>query len=213
MTRQLLPFALALMLAGCFGSAPPVPRDHYYRLLVPGPAESRTEAPFRGVMMVDELRADGLLRERPLLYSASGASHEVQQHEYHFWSDAPPRMLQDQMVGFLRRGGIATTVVTPEMRVRADYEVSGKVKRMERLLAGGPPRVVVEVELALTRVSDGALVMVDSFTGEEDAEGGGVAASVLAINRATRRIFEKFLARAMLAAHRGAAVPQAARGN
>ncbi|HMA15854.1 MAG TPA: hypothetical protein VKP12_13775, partial [Kiloniellaceae bacterium] len=30
---------IAPLLAGCLGSAPPVPRDHYYRLLVPMPAE------------------------------------------------------------------------------------------------------------------------------------------------------------------------------
>lgn len=191
------PLLAGLLLSGCLGSAPPLPRDHYYRLLVTGPAANRGAPPFSGVMMVDLLQADGLLRERPLLYSATGASHEVQQHDYHYWTDAPPRMLQDQMVAYLRRAHIARQVVTPEMRIRADYQISGKVKRMERLLGGGPPRVFVEMELSLVRLGDDALLMVDSFGDEEAVSDGSVESAVVAINRATERIFERFLVRAI----------------
>jgi cholesterol transport system auxiliary component len=206
-------YALALiapLLAGCMGSAPPVPRDHYYRLLVPGPAETRADTPFPGVMSVEPLKADGLLRERPLLFSESGASYEVQQHDYHYWTDTPPRMLQDQMVSYLRRSGIAGSVVTPDMRIRPDYQVSGKAKRMERLLGGGPPRVYVEIELALVRLADGALVMVDSFAEEEPVSDDSVDASVRALNRATRRVFDRFLTEAVSSASHGPGGPGAA---
>jgi ABC-type uncharacterized transport system auxiliary subunit len=164
-------------------------------------------------MLVEQLGADGLLRERPLLYSLSGASHEVQQHNYHYWTDAPPRMLQDQMVSYLRRGGIAGSVVTPEMRIRADYRISGKVKRLERLLGGGPPRVFVEVELSLIHLSDDRLLLVDNFTEQEPVADDSVKSAIVAINRATGRIFELFLSRALRAAPRGAGIPQAARRN
>ncbi len=94
MKRLLTLLLLAPALAGCLGSAPQVPRDHYYRLLVPTPPAQTAEAAFPGVMTVELLQADGLLRERPLLYSESGQSHELQQHNYHYWNDAPPRMLR-----------------------------------------------------------------------------------------------------------------------
>ncbi len=85
----LLVLALAGLsgLTGCLGSAPPVPRDHYYRVLVAPPTQgdaprsasgqsaSRQSASrqgatgimFPGVLSVAPLDADGLLRERPLL--------------------------------------------------------------------------------------------------------------------------------------------------
>ncbi len=213
MKRLLVPLLIGPLLAGCMGSAPPVPRDHFYRLQVSGPATSRAEAPFPGVMLVDRLGANGLLRERPLLYSASGAQFEVQQYNYHYWTDPPPRMLQDQMVSYLRRGGIAGAVVTPEMRIRADYQISGKVKRLERLLGGGPPRVAVEIELSLIRLSDDSLVLVDSFAEQELVAGDDVKSAIVAINRATGRIFDRFLSRALRAAPRGAGVPQEAQRN
>jgi len=213
MKRLLVPVLIGLALAGCMGSAPPVPRDHYYRLLVSGPATIRAEAPFPGVMQVEQLRADGLLGERPLLYSLSGAPHEVQQHDYHYWTDTPPRMLQDQMVAYLRRGRVAGAVVTPEMRIHADYRISGKVKRLEQLLGGGPNRVFVEIELSLIRLSDDRLVLVDNFTEQEPVADDDVDSAIVAINRATSRVFGRFLARALRTAPHGAGIPQAARGN
>jgi ABC-type uncharacterized transport system auxiliary subunit len=200
--RRLLPtLLLAPLLAGCLGSAPPVPRDHYYRLLVPMPAESGAEALLPGVMTVELLQADGLLRERPLLYTGGAQSSELLQHNYHYWNDVPPRMLQDQMVTYLRRSSAASLVVTPDTRVRADYQVSGKAKRFERLVGEGTPKVVVEIELALLRLSDDALLVVDTYTAEEIAADDSVEASVVAMNRATARVFDDFL----VALHRAAA--------
>ncbi len=200
MKRLLVLACAAPLLAGCLGSAPPVPRDHYYRLLVPTPEQSAGEAPLPGIMTVELLQADGLLRERPLLYSESGESYELQQHNYHYWNDAPPRMLQDQMVTYLRRSGVSRQVVTPDMRIRADYQVSGKVRRLERLLGGGPPRVFVEIELALLRLSDDRVLVVETFSAEEPAEDESVDASIVALNRATAEIFDRFLAQVRFAA-------------
>lgn len=198
--KPILPLLLlAPLLAACFGAPPPVPRDHYYRLLVPAPAQASNGMSLGGVTVVEPLQADGLLRERPLLYSESGAAHELLQHSYHYWNDTPPRMLQEEMVGYLRRSGAAELVVTPEMRVRPDYQISGKAKRFERLV-GGQPRVVVEIELALLRLSDDALLVVDSFTAEEAADDDSIEATVLALNRATGRVFDDFLTRMRSAA-------------
>ena len=191
---------IAPLLAGCFGSAPPVPRDHYYRLLVPAPDQQTRDPLLPGVTTVELLQADGLLRERPLLYSESGESYELLQHNYHYWNDAPPRMLQDQMVAYLRHSGVAGMVVSPDMRIRSDYQVGGKVKRLERLIGGGPPRVFVEIEFALLRVSDEQVLVVDSYSAEEAAANDSVEAAIVALNRATARVFERFLAQVRVAA-------------
>lgn len=181
-------------LAGCFGAAPPVPRDHYYRVLVAPPAVDPAAPPaFPGVVSVAPFEADGLLRERPLLYSESGDSHEMQQHDYHYWTDPPPSMLQGQLVDYLRAGHFARAVVTPELRVAPDYTVTGRIKRFERLLAGGPPRVAAELELAMTENDDHRLVVVQTYADEEPAADDGVESSVLALNTALGRIFARFL--------------------
>lgn len=196
---SILPPALLIpaLLAGCLGSAPPVPRDHYYRLVVQGPVARPAKPGARpllsGVLTVEPVQTEGLLHERPLLYSKSGQPQEVQQHDYHYWTDAPPSMVQDQLVAYLRRSGIARSVVTPEIRVRADYRLSIKVKRLERLIGGGPPRVFVELEFALVQVADGRLMVAASYGEEDRAADGSVKASIVAMNRATARVFDRFL--------------------
>ncbi len=213
---SLLVLALAGLtgMTGCLGSAPPVPRDHYYRVLVAPPTQgdespsasgqsasgqsaSRQSAigiTFPGVLSVAPLDADGLLRERPLLYSATGGAHELQQHDYHYWMDPPPRMLQAQLVDYLRASGLAKAVITPELRVRPDYEITGRLKRFERLLGGGPTRVVAEVELALVETAPKQLLVVETYSAEVVAGNNSVEASVLALAQALTRIFERFLA-------------------
>jgi ABC-type uncharacterized transport system auxiliary subunit len=208
MKRLLLLTLLAPVLAGCLGSAPPVPRDHYYRLLVPLPAESGGAMLLPGVLTVELLQADGLLRERPLLYSTAADAAELQQHNYHYWNDVPPRLLQDQMVTYLRRSGVASLVVTPDTRVRAEYQISGKAKRFERLVGGGGSKVVVEIEFALLRFSDDALLVVDTYSAEEAAAGDSIEESILALNRATARVFDAFLSDVRLAATRSASLIQ-----
>lgn len=183
---------LVASLSGCLGSAPPLPRDHYYRVLVPPPQTGETVL-FPGVVSVASLDADGLLRERPLLFSPTGGAQEMQQHDYHYWIDPPPRMLQGQLVDYLRGSGLTGAVVTPELRVAADFEVSGRVKRLERLLGGGPPRVVAELELAMTEAPRGRLVVVETYTAEVAARDESVESSVLALNQALGMIFREFL--------------------
>jgi ABC-type uncharacterized transport system auxiliary subunit len=208
MKRLLLLTLLAPALAGCLGSAPPVPRDHYYRLLVPMPPESSGAMLLPGVLTVELLQADGLLRERPLLYSTGAEAAELQQHNYHYWNDVPPRLLQDQMVTYLHRSGVASLVVTPDTRVRAEYQISGKAKRFERLVGSGGSKVVVEIEFALLRLSDDALLVVDTYSAEEAATGDSVEDSILALNRATARVFDAFLSDLRLAATRSASLIQ-----
>lgn len=192
MRRLLLLGACLLGLAGCLGSAPPVPRDHFYRILVPSPPRSHA-ALFPGVLSVAPLEADGLLRERPLLYSATGAAHEMQQHDYHYWIDPPPRMLQGQLVDYLRASGLAGSVVTPELRIAADYELIGRVKRLERLLGAGQPRVVVELELSLVAATGDRILVIETYSAEEPATDESIEASVVALQTALSEIFERFL--------------------
>ena len=193
MTRLSLAILVAAMLGGCLGTAPPVPRDHFYRIQVTSsPGEAERYLP--GVVLVQSLDADGLLRERPLVFGAKGRPHEMQQHDYHYWTDPPARMLQVQLVDYLRRSGVARSVVTPDLRISPDYEVRGRIKRLERLLGGGAPQVSVELELGLIGRAQNRLLVLDSYAVELPAEDSSIASSISAVNQAVAEIFGRFLA-------------------
>ena len=92
MTRTSLLLASLLLLTACAGSQP-VPRDHFYRLLLDPPTRL-AQPPLPGTLEVGRFRADGLTADRPLIYTQSSAPQEVQVYHYHQWIEPPATLLQ-----------------------------------------------------------------------------------------------------------------------
>lgn len=183
---------LALALAGCQSVAGPAPVDRFYRVAIPQPAAAGVGLP--GTVLVGRLDADGLMRERPVVYSADAAALSLAQHEYEYWIEPPARLLQVELVRYLRSAGIAQSVVTPALRIRPDYEVVGAVRRFERLIGRSGPRVAVSLDLALIDRNGDRLRVVDTYSAEIECGDATLESSVAAFNRALTGIFAEFLA-------------------
>ena len=183
---------LTLVLAGCQGGGDPAPVDRFYRIAISTP-EMRGGPSLPGTVMVDRLDADGLMRERPVVYSMDADGFSLAQHEYDYWVEPPARLLQAELVRYLRSAGVAQSVVTPELRVQSDFEVIGIVRRFERLIGRSAPRVAVTLELALVdRTGDNPRV-VKTYSAEIGCPDDTVDASVSAFNEAVAAIFAEFL--------------------
>ncbi len=185
----LILLAPLLVMAGC--AQPKLPQENYYRLVVADPADS--EKVLDGSLVVEPFIGNGLTSERSLLYSTTDAPLKVQQYHYHYWIDPPPQMIQDQMVAYLRSGGTAANVVTPEMRLLPDYALTGRIKRLERIVDGSRFSAVVELEIGLSDARDNSLVLLETYVAEEPA-GRDIASTVEAFNRGIAKILEKFIA-------------------
>lgn len=178
-------------LAAC-GSAPPVPEDHFYRLQAVYAGNAPAAKALPGTVEVDRFVADGLTSERAVVYSEAGKPNEVKAYHYHFWIKPPTVMLRDELVTFLREANIADAVVTPAMRVQADYVLTGKIKHLEQV-TGEPGRTALEVELGLRRPSDGKLLFLKSYRQENVSGGPDVAAAVESLNTALSIVYADFL--------------------
>ena len=192
MKKVFLP-ALGLIAAGFLaacGSAAPVPEDQFYRLAVSQPASSKTLFP--GIMEVDRFVADGLTAGRPIVYSETGKPFQVKEFHYHFWTQPPTVMLRDELVSYLRARKVSDTVVTPEMRVTPDYILTGKIKRLEKVV-GDPPKAVLELELSLRKASGDKILHLDTYRVETVSDGPGVDDAVKSLNTALTSIYGKFV--------------------
>lgn len=181
---------MAAVLGAC--AQPPVPEDRFYRLTVSTPAEARNTPVLSGTIQVERFVADGVAADRPIAYSRDDAPHELQAYHYHFWTDPPTTMIQNHMAAYLRSSGVATRIVTPEVRIEPDYIISGKIRRFEQV-RGSPTKVVVEFELALKRMRDERLLRLDTERIELESRDETVGAAVAAISTAVSQIFEKFV--------------------
>ncbi len=175
------PAAMALMafsLAGCFTS-PPAPAEHYYRL-VAEPANGRP--PLR--LRVQRFAADGLLRERALLYSDDNGHRVLKQHSYHYWADTPSRVLTDYLAAQLN-GGSAGQVSDSDAALPV---LHGSIKRMERLLRDEGVKVALSLVLRVRSQSGNADVLHRRYDIIEPAASDRIVDSVKAFETALQRI-------------------------
>jgi cholesterol transport system auxiliary component len=189
---QKLFIALVLLATVSACAQPPLPQDHFYRLDVAAPAPGG-QTLLKGVLEVDRLNADGLLGGRSLLYTEAGKESEIKEYHYHLWTEAPPSLIQDRMVSFLRQANIADNIVTPKMRISPDHIVSGRIRHLERAIGSSTPKIIVELELALKDRKDDRLVFVDTYREVVEHGEDSVIQAVTSMNSALSKIFERFL--------------------
>lgn len=182
--RQLLLSSLILF-SGC---APPgvVPQDSFHRISDPE-SVTRAGAMLDGILVVPRFLANGLVSERPIIYVQANSPQVLKQYNYHFWSESPTRMIQEKTVEYLRRAGIAPMVVTPEFRAAADYQLTGKILRLEQA-RGASPRVVVSLEFGLYRVRNNRLLHLQTYLQEVALEGDDVGRASSAMGFAVMKI-------------------------
>ena len=193
--RGPLAWAAVALLAGC--AAGPAPENHFYRLQADTPEASLETPVFPGIVEVDLFRSDALAGERLFLDRPQPDSPEIHRLPYHYWVDAPTRMLQAEVATYLRAVGAADRVITPEIRVEPDFVLRGRIVRLERVLGGPAPGVNVELEISVVRERGRQLVLLVHYDEEEIAEGDSIEAAVLAFNRVITRILERFVADAL----------------
>ena len=189
-----VPKALALLpivalLAGCFGSAPAVPKEQYFRLIATAPAEQSAEKISGGLEIVP-FSGEGVMSERPLLFTADGG-RKLEQRNYAYWTDAPPQMLRDQLVSYLRQAGIADNVAPSELRLDTAYTVQGTIRRLEQLV-GSDTGAIISLELAVIEKSSDRLVLSKVYTAEKSTSGESIDSAVAALNDGLDEVFAAF---------------------
>lgn len=187
-TRGVLAVAVTAGLLAACAAPPPAPNDQFYRLDV---AADPGDQVLDGVVEVGRFDASGALGNRPLLYVDQG-SNALTEYHYHFWVEAPPVLLQGALVSYLRGAGVAKQVVTPEMRARPAFTVTGRVIRLETV-RGAPSKGVVALELSLRREGDGEILVLGEYSAEVPAGRSGIQTDVAALEKAVDDVFARFV--------------------
>jgi cholesterol transport system auxiliary component len=180
----------ALVLTGCLGGQPSP--DYFYRLNVADPETRLDPVPLRGTLQVTRPWADALTSERHLVYRKDDNISQLNHHAYHRWVDSPTLLLQQEMTHYLRKAGLAQQVVTPEMRTKADYALSCRISKLERVLDQNP-RVILELELGITSMNDRRTVLLRTYREEKPTTDLEVGTSIEAYNQALATILHRFI--------------------
>ncbi len=188
MMRAAIFFSSLVLLSAC-GAPGVVPQDSYYRMSEPD-SVSPLSGKLDGIVVVPRFLAEGLASERHVIYVQANSQQVLKQYNYHYWSESPTRMIQERTVDYLRRARVADTVVTPEFRAAADYQLTGKIKRLEHI-RGSAPSVVVALEFGLYRVRDNRLLHLKTYVEQENIDGNDVGYATSAMSSAVMTILSK----------------------
>ncbi len=182
-------FALATVFGIIACTAPQLPKEQYFRL-VAAPTDVHAGKPLDGAVEIPPFDADGVMTERPLLFTADGG-HKLEQRNYAYWTNSPPQMLRDQLITYLRAAQVAPQIVPSELRVDAKYVIRGVVRRLEQ--TANPDGGVIEVELSLLEKDSDHLIASKVFHVDETTNGSNIDDAVKALNIGMNQIFHDFV--------------------
>ncbi len=169
------------LLSAC--AAPPAPPDQFFRLTLAPPAPAGPPPPLRGVLVVEQPEADGLLAARAIVHSGGVPDSPLMEYTYFLWEKAPGQLIRDVLVDCLSAARVADTVVADTVSVRADHALTGRVERLERI-EGNPPRAILALRLGVVDNRTGELRFLRRYAAERAASGPDMATTIAAFNDA-----------------------------
>jgi ABC-type uncharacterized transport system auxiliary subunit len=190
MTAHFRPFLLLAIVGGLSACATPeVPKEQYFRLIA-APGDSHISKPLDGDVEVPPFDADGVMQERPLLFTADGG-HKLEQRTYAYWTYAPPQMLRDQLITYLRAAQLAPQIAPSELRIDAKYVIHGTVRRLEQ--TANPNGGTIEIELALLTRDENQVIVSKVFHVDQPTADDKIDNAVAALTDGMNKIFHGFV--------------------
>ena len=166
---------------------PPLPTDHYYRL--PTLQGINADEEIINSISVITFQADGLYRERAILYSENEI--EIKQYHYHHWVDSLNRLLQEHLVERLRLSGMSKVVLT-EFEGNSSLIIKGKIKAFEQRKSGNKNSAFISIEFRADKNNEGQPILFKQYTQVVDSEESSMTSVVNAFGVAVNNIYESF---------------------
>ena len=190
MKRLTLVATILALTAACSGN-PPVPEDRFYRLPVPTAAEG-VSGLATGPIFVEQFIADGVHRERAIVYARNRASTELLQYHYQYWIDSPTRLVRDHLADYLRAGN-AAGLVSSAPDVQAELSIFGRIRHFEFVEGSGGGEAVVGLEFRVDRLGHDTPLLIRVYEERSDSADDSMNGAVAAFGAALTRIYGRLV--------------------
>ena len=186
MKQYILLVPLLFFMNSCV-KQPPLPTDHYYRL--PTLQDIEADEEVLNSISVIAFQADGLYRERAILYSENEI--EIKQYHYHHWVDSPRRLLQEHLAERLRLSSISKVVLTT-FEGNSNIIIKGKIKAFEQKKLNSKNSAFVSIEFRVDRNHESSPILYKQYTQVVDSDESSMTSTINAFGIAVNSIYESF---------------------
>jgi ABC-type uncharacterized transport system auxiliary subunit len=172
-----------VLLASC--SAPPaLPDFRYYRLAPPTAVEALAEPVLDAPLVINNVQADGVHGERPILYATDHDSLRILQYHYQLWNDPPPALVLRRALHLFAQRKLAPMVTERlDPRVSA-YRLSTRLFRFEVIRLGVNREVVVGMQMRVDRDGEQYPVLEKRIELRREASGESLEQGTRALSEA-----------------------------
>ena len=167
------------------------PAPRFFTLTPPALQTKTAEMPVQ--LAVKEFSASAALDTSRIVYQPS--QNEIKYYAGARWADQTPAMIRELMVETLEKSGAFAAVVRDGGAVRADYTLSGEIRRFAAMPAGGDEKQVQVVFLVrLMANGTNRIVGTKEFSETVSSVDGGMDNVVGAYNAALGNVLSKLSA-------------------
>lgn len=186
-----LPFFL--LLTSCFGGGAEIPQDNFYRLADISTSVKEFDKISFEVLAVESLKSDTLHRERAILYSDANQPLHLRRYHYHHWTQVPNQLIQEHLISYLRKRAVAKRVMRYGEATQSDANITGRIKRFERVIKNNQTVVQVELELHMETMSSPRRYLQNEYLEEMTAKDASIHATVTALSLSLEKIYARFM--------------------
>lgn len=168
--------------------------DKFYTLTLTSTPHSEQHQfkQWSGVIAVKQLNADDFHSQDAIVYSLAETPLELSHYHYHRWIEPLPKLIQNQLIQYLRASAIARVVALESARTSPQYSVSGNILQFLHQITTTSGNVVVAITLQLEQESNGKLLFVKDYITKTTILGDGMYAVIEAFTKALRDIAVQF---------------------
>ncbi|MDR3393434.1 MAG: ABC-type transport auxiliary lipoprotein family protein [Parasulfuritortus sp.] len=186
--KRMLPFIVALMLAGCTslsGSSQPVT---HYVLTDPGPAIHLPNS-HPGVLLLREMDAPAFYQEPGLAYSREPGTRS--HYEFAQWAELPGKRLTWLLRQRLETAGVFAVVAPMGSGVVGDYQLNTRLIDFYHDASVQPGSAFLLIEAELVRRSRGELMARQTFLAQVPVASYDAAGAASAMDSAATKVIDE----------------------
>lgn len=181
-----------LILTACFGGSTSIPDDHYYRLpeLV---AIKMTTPLLNGTLSVKRVITYGIYGERTLIYTDENNRNKLNRYHYHHWEKSPSKLIQDNIVQYLKSSGIAQNVISYSQNTHADYLLEAELISMHRDITSKDYMADITINIQIYNKSNGAIYINKRYRSKITANSNELVSTIDAFGLSLKTIYDKLI--------------------
>lgn len=182
-------FTALLLMPGCGKVRYP---DYYTLALAPSPPRTGNGERTLGSLAVRDFETPSYLRQGRIVYRESPT--EIGFYEYHRWINNPGAIVTTAMIDALRSSDLFSQVDLYASHVKADFQLRGRLERLDEIDYGGGVRVEVKLSAQLVNMRTASTVWSGEQAESASVEKATVNSVVTQMTHATQKCIDGLLA-------------------